>query len=349
MSINAYIFLGPELGKKQEAVNSIKDKFKNAEISTFYSGETPVNEIADTLLNCSLFTEARIIFVKNAELIKKKDEIELLVSCVKDMDDNTVLIFLSDDNRLTVGFEDAFLQAGVSKNNCQVFYEMFEREKNEWLKQYFKNAGYDIDKDSIATILEMVENNTESLKRECSRLIHFLSNKTKGQTDMSKGQTNSLSKGQTDSMSLCIEEWLSHNREESAFTLFSRIAYGDLSKALESMAIMSAAKQSAPGILASLAWCFRKLYDYLTLVETGNANNSFELKKIGLSSPRMKDDYAAAARRYNFETVEACLTLTAEYDKLLRSPAAALESLLMDRYILSVININTNTNTNTNT
>ena len=322
-SVNAYIFLGPELGKKQEAVNSVKDKYKNAEVSAFYSGETPISDITDTLLNSSLFAEARIIILKNAELIKKKDEIELLASCIKEMDNNTVLILLSDENRLAAGFEDTFQQAGVPKKNCQVFYEMFEREKNEWLKQYFKNEGYDIDKDSIATILEMVENNTEALKRECSRLIHFLSND---------------SKGKTDNMSLCVEEWLSHNREESAFTLFTRIANGDLSKALESMAIMSAAKQSVPGILAGLTWCYRKLHDYLTLMESGNANNSFELKKIGLSSSRTKDDYAAAASRYNFEAVEACLALTAEYDALLRSPVAALESVLMDRYILSVIN-----------
>jgi hypothetical protein len=67
-------------------------------------------------------------------------------------------------------------------------------------------------------------------------------------------------------------------------------------------------------------------------------NTSFpELKKIGLSVPKIKDDYAAAARRYNADTVEACLALTAEYDTLLRSPVAALENILMDRYILSLV------------
>jgi DNA polymerase-3 subunit delta len=172
-------------------------------------------------------------------------------------------------------------------------------------------------------ILEMVENNTDALKRECSRLIYFM-------------------RGQTNTQGLCredIEKWLSHNREESAFTLFSRIAAGDLSKALESLNIMLSAKESAPGILSGLAWCFRKLGDYLSLIETGNVNNSFELKKIGLSSPKAKDDYAAAARRYNTETVEVCLALTAEYDVLLRSPVAAMEKVLMDRYVLAIINV----------
>jgi DNA polymerase-3 subunit delta len=96
------------------------------------------------------------------------------------------------------------------------------------------------------------------------------------------------------------------------------------------------AKESAQSILAGLAWCFRKLTDYLTLLETSANPDSFELKKIGLSSPKAKDDYTAAARRYSIEDVEACLALTAQYDILLRSPVAALENLLMDRYILAL-------------
>ena len=309
-----YTFLGPELGKKQDAVNAIKKKLEGAETSVFYAGETSVSTISDTLLNINLFADLRIVIVKNAELIKKKDEIELLVSCIKNIEENTTLILLSDEIKLAATLDDT-----VPKANRQVFYEMFEREKNEWVRQFFNREGYNIDKDCITAILEMVENNTEALKRECSRLIYFLP----------KDHPLKIED---------IEKWLSHNREESAFTLFSRIAAGDLSKALESLSVMLAAKESAQSILAGLAWCFRKLGDYLSLLETGGAGNSFELKKIGLSSPKAKDDYSAAATRYDTGSVEACLALTAECDVLLRSPVAALEKVLMDRYILALIN-----------
>jgi len=312
---NAYIFLGTELGKKQDALNSLKEKIKSSSLeeTVFYAGETTASEIANTIQNISLFADNRIIIIKNAELIKKKDEVELLISCINDMDSQTTLVLLSDENKLAAALDDS-----VPKNNRQVFYELFEREKNEWVRQFFKREGYDISKDCIDTILEMVENNTEALKRECSGLIYFLP----------KGQEITNEE---------IEKWLSHNREESAFTLFSRIASGDLSKSLESMSVMLSAKQSAQSILAGLAWCFRKLNDYLNLLETGDASNSFELKKIGLSSPKTKDDYLAASRRYNADSVEKCLALTAEYELLLRSPVAAMENILMDRYVLSVI------------
>jgi len=318
-SANVYLFFGPELGKKQDAVNSIKEKSRSAEEFTFYAGETDIGTVTDTLLNISLFADARIVIIKNAELIKKKDEIELLVSCIKSMEKKTVLIMLSDENKIASYLEESCLQAGVPKANCRIFYEMFEREKSEWLVSFFRREGLVIDKDCVNTILELVENNTDALGRECSRLIPFLP------------KDKPVNSGD-------IEKWLSHNREESAYTLFSRIAAGDLSKALESVSVMLAAKESPQGILINLAWCFRKLDDYLTLLETGNANNSFELKKIGLSSPKVKDDYIAASRRYGAESVEACLSLTAEYDIQLRSPAAIMANILMDRYILAVIN-----------
>jgi DNA polymerase-3 subunit delta len=323
MSSNAYIFLGPELGKKQDETDSIKQKLQDAEKTVFYAGETPVNTIADTIQNESLFSEKRLIIIKNAEAIKKKDDVELLVSCIKNHDENTFIILLSDEIRLATGLDDA-----VPKNNRKIFYELFEREKSEWLKQFFKREGFNIDKDCIAVILEMVENNTEALKRECSRLVYFLPRNK----DEKESQVNAQD----------IEKWLSHNREESAFTLFSRIASGDLSKALESLSVMLAAKESSQSILAGLAWCFRKLGDYLSLLETGDANNSFELKKIGLSSPKARDDYSAAARRYNAESAEACLALTAEYDNLLRSPVGVMERVLMDRYIYKIIGTSKN-------
>jgi len=309
----SYIFLGPELGKKQDAVDALRKNYSDAEESIFYAGETPVGTITDTLQNKSLFTESRIVIVKNAELIKKKDDVDQLVSCIKSLEEPSALILLSDEIKLAAGFDDA-----VPKANKQIFYEMFEREKSDWVRQFFRREGFNIDNDSIAAILELVENNTASLKNECSRLISFLP----------KGRPVNPED---------IEKWLSHNREESAFTLFSRIVYGDLPKALESVSVMLAAKESAQAILAGLAWCFRKLGDYLVLLETQGETNNFELKKIGLSSPKARDDYAAAGRRYSIEDVETCLALTAEYDLLFRSPVAVMENLLMERYILALI------------
>jgi DNA polymerase-3 subunit delta len=310
----AYIFLGPELGKKQDAVDGIRKQLAGgAEETVFYAGETPSGLIVDAVQNHSLFADARLIIVKNAEQIKKKDEIETLAACMESLEDGTALILLSDETKLAAGLDNA-----VPKDNRVVFWELFERQKNEWVRDFFRREGFTVDAGGIETVLEMVENNTEALRRECSRLTLFLPKDRPVEA-------------------ADIEKWLSHNREESAFTLFSRIAAGDLSKALESLHTMLAAQEPGQGILAGLAWCFRKLRDYLALAENGRAGDNFELRKIGLAAPKTRDDYAAAARRYTAGAADACLALTAEYDILLRSPVSDMGNLLLDIYLVKIL------------
>jgi DNA polymerase III subunit delta len=317
----AYIFLGPEIGKKQDEIGLIKKRLSESgdyEETVFYAGETPITNIVNIIQNHSLFAQSRLFIIKNAEQIKKKDEINAVASCVKDLEqgDGTsqgdVMILVSDELRLSAGLDNA-----CPKENRKVFYEMFEREKSAWVRSFFQRAGYSIDPMGVDAILELVENNTDAMQRECSRLMLFLPK------DRPAGARD-------------VEQWLSHSREESAFTLFSRISAGDCSKAIESLHTLLAAKESPIGILAGLAWSFRKLRDYLTLSENGEPDN-FELKKIGLSAIT-KNNYAAAAGRYSKTDVEKCLAVTAEYDILARASGAALEETIMDVYILKIMN-----------
>jgi DNA polymerase III subunit delta len=317
----AYIFLGPEIGKKQDEIGQIKKKLSETgayEETVFYAGETPITNIVNTIQNHSLFAQSRLFIIKNAEQLKKKDEINAVAACMKELEPGggtspyDALILVSDEFRLSAELDNA-----CPKENRKVFYEMFEREKSAWVRSFFQRAGRSIDPSGVDAILELVENNTDAMQRECSRLVFFLPKDRPIKAED-------------------VEQWLSHSREESAFTLFARIAAGDVSKAVESLHTLLAAKESPVGILALLAWSFRKLRDYLTLCENGEPDN-FELKKIGLS-PVTKNNYAAASRRYNKTDVEKCLAVTAEYDILTRACGQVLEEALMDVYVLKIMN-----------
>ena len=309
-----YLLLGPEIGKKQDKINQIrKDASKKGipEEIVFYAGETPIEAIWEAILNHSLFAPSRLIMIKNADQIKKEEDVSLIVSCMENMDNQTLLLFISDETKLASGFDNS-----CAKENKIVFYEMSERDKKEWVRSFFSKEGYKIDNDAINIILEMVENNTDAMKGECSRLLLFLpKNSVINEHD--------------------IIQWLSHNKEETAFTLFSRIANGDKVKALGALHSMLSAKERPLSILAGLTWCFKKLRDYLELAEKSEPN-SFELKNIGITVPKTKDDYWAASRLYNAKAADACLALTAEYEILTRSYSDALENVLMDMYLLKV-------------
>ncbi|MDR2792323.1 MAG: DNA polymerase III subunit delta [Treponema sp.] len=313
-----FLFLGPELGEKQDAVNDIRAKLKGAgapaEETSFYAGETAMQDIVSVLRNGSLFSDTRLIFIRNAENIKKKEEIDALTAYIVDPADNTTLILLSNENGVVKPIEHA-----ISPNGKRIFWELFENRKHEWLVHFFRKEGFSITEEGIEAVLELVENNTDSLRRECFRLCRFIDSSGKEKTITAED----------------AEKWLSHTREESAFTLFSRIAQGDLAKSLESLHSLLLAKETPSAILAGLTWCFQKLHDYLFLKEERSVDDT-ELRKIGLASPKARKDYEYAACRYDTWSADTCLSLTAEYNVRLRSAGQGLENLLMDRYVYKV-------------
>jgi DNA polymerase-3 subunit delta len=317
---DAWLFLGPEIGEKQTAIEKLiaelRESFAPAssaslEETSYYAGDTPVTAMIPAMQNPSLFADARLFLIKNAEQIKKKDELDLLVSFLKSQHKDTRLIFTSDETAISKQIENQ-----IPPLNKKIFWELLDHKKHEWVENFFRKEGFKISAEGIETILELVENNTAALKQECSRLCLFLDkNKEASAED--------------------AEKWLSHTREESPFILFSRIAQGDFSRSLESARILLAAKESPVAIFAALASCFRKLIAYLALKEAGFGSD-FEYRKIGVFSPGAKRDYAAAAKHYDSGAAESCLVLTTEYDLRLRSSGAFPGQMLMDQFLYKV-------------
>jgi len=312
-----YLYLGSELGERQDAIAALRADLTQKtgsppEEHRFYAGEDPVSDMVSLLRNGSLFSDARLVLIKNADLIKKKEDTELLAAYLAAPQEDTVLVLISEANSV-----DKRLEAAIPKEAKRVFWELFENRKTEWIASFFRREGYPISAEGIEAILELVENNTDALRRECSHLILFQKKGTPITADL-------------------VETYLSHTRAESAFTLFSRIAEGDLTRGIETLHTLLAAKEAPQAILAGLTWCFRKLYDYLVLSAAGTPGD-FELRKIGLASPKARRDYAQAARRLDTAAVRHCLALTADFDILFRSLGSSVEDLLMDLYVYQVI------------
>jgi DNA polymerase-3 subunit delta len=319
----SWLFLGPEIGEKQTAINQITGQIRKnipeggaLEETVYYAGETAVPVMVSAMRNGSLFAISQLFCVKCAEAIKKKEDLDLLSSFLKSPVNNTYVILISEETSVSRTLEKA-----IPPTNKRIFWELSDSRKAEWVETFFRPEGFRIKTEGIETILELVENNTEALKRECSRLTVFL--------DKDREITGEDA-----------EKWLSHTREESAFTLFSRIAAGDFSRSLESSRMLLAARETPPAIFAALASCFRKLISYLAVRESGGSEE--EYRKIGVSSPGAKRDYSAATKRYNSASAEACLALTAEYDMLFRSSLSFPDQILMDRYLFKTHSLGAN-------
>ncbi|MDR0526556.1 MAG: DNA polymerase III subunit delta [Spirochaetaceae bacterium] len=311
-----YCFLGPELGEKKEAIDAVRTRLKKEygeapEETSFYIGESDVSEVVSFALNGSLFSSCRMIFVKNAELIKKKDEVASLAAYIKSPGDGDAVFFISEQTKIENALEKCF-----TGENKKIFWELFEEKKTQYLERFFKQAGCVIESEAVSLILEYIENNTDALRQECSKIALYVK-----------------SKGSNTINTQIIEQLLVHSKQETVFSLFSAIAGADFARSISVARALFASKTEPQMIFGFLAPAFRKLRDYCELAARG-ADSDFELKKIGISTLGKKD-YYAARRAYGDAAADAMLAITAEYDIAIRANSRQQE-LIMDMYLYQI-------------
>lgn len=321
-----FIYTGPESGERNDAIEKFRKDFakKAGELDchTLYALETSVNDLVTLLQNGSLFASARFVVFRNAELIKTKDEIEQIAAWQKGAQkagtDDAVLFLVSDE----IGI-DKRLEALASKENKRIFWEMFEDRKEKWLFDFFRKNGFQIEQSAVELILDLIENNTEALRNECSRFFSCFDKSHLITAD----DVNNI---------------LSHNREESPFTLFEAIcdtSKKDTVRLENALLILQKIRQSkesnAIQLIAGLTYCFRMLRTWHQV--NLDYPSEFELKKAGFSSKARQQQYAGAAKIWNDNQSAACLALLSECDYKIRSLGSAVEDTLLQTMLYSIV------------
>lgn len=319
-----YLYTGPEIGEKNDAIkniiNSLKKKFGEIEEYSYYAAETPAKDFMGILENESLFANAVCVTVKNAEILKKKEDIETITKWISTSTSETnVLILTSDEISI-----DTKIEKSVPAANKKIFWEMFENQKLPWLQNFFRKNGYSIQTEAAENILEMIENNTESLKNECSRFFILF---PKG-TQITANDVDSV---------------LSHSREENAFTLFEAMSEEipepgkRLEKSLDILQKIRLSKEnSSVMIIAGLTSCFRKLLIWHKLRIQGQ-NDDFNLKINGFSSKKLKTQYSKAEKYWTSGQTMAILADLANSDMEIRSSGTLLEDIILQKLIYEII------------
>ena len=325
MDFPAYLFTGPEFGERNDVVEELKKKtqkkFGDVDFYSFYLSETKLSDIISLLQNGSLFASARFAVVKNAELIKKKDELEMLSQWFSSAasDDASVIVFISEETGVDKKFENLF-----PKSNRRIFWEMFEDRKESWLRNYFQKLNFTIDQDAVDAVLDLIENNTEALRTECSRFqLCFEQGHRITQDD--------------------VESVLAHNREESAFTLFDALSNSrqDKKQRFETallilQKILLSKGASGVQVIAGLTYCFRRLKQWHEIHLSGRPSE-FDLKIKGFSSKKAQNQYAGAQRIWSGLRTLDILALLSKTDMEIRSAGTAVEETLLSTMLYSVV------------
>lgn len=200
---------------------------------------------------------------------------------------------------------------------------MFEDRKVPWLINLFRKNGYRISEEAAEDILDMIENNTQALRSECARFF-LLFPKSHEITPQD------------------VEAVLSHNRAESAFTLFAAMASSEsasrrLELSLDVLQKIRLSKDSSPVmILAGLASCFRRLALWHALASSGQIDD-FTLKTHGFSSKKAKAQYSRASSIWTAGQTAAILAGISAADMEIRSSGTLFEDVLLQRVIYETV------------
>ncbi len=329
-TIPLWLFLGPEIGNKNDDIQKLRQRAKkelgDVEEDHYYAHETSVGEVLSLLQNGSLFSSGRLVVFKGVESVKKKEDIALLTDWVsalekKDTNENTSWLILVSDE-LSV---DKKIESCIPKQNKKVFWEMFENQKTEWLKNWFTKEGFSIDADAIDTILDLIENNTEALRSECSRFSLCFE----------KGHHISVDD---------VDTVLSHSREESPFTLFASLCDTQkspsdrLHAALTILQHIRNSKESSyVQLLAALTHCFRRLKTWHIIFAENPYPSDFDLKIKGFASKKMQTQYSMAAKIWTAKETVLCLSLLAKSDMSIRTTGSMVEEIVLQELIYSLV------------
>lgn len=319
----AYLFTGPETGEKNEAIARIREaarkKSGGTEEYTYYASDVRIEDVVSQLQNASLFTPALFVTLRNAEQIKLKSDIELLVSWIKSASSANTLVLTSEENSV-----DKKIETAILPDHKKIFWELFENQKPQWVEQFFRKNGFSVSSEAVSRILEMAENNTETLRVECSRFFYCFEKEHVISADD-------------------VEKILSHNREENAFTLFDSMAdctKTELQRLENALAILQkirATKESGgTALIAGLAYSFRQLRLWHSLHAQGSPSD-LQLKTSGFSSRKSREKYTKAAKTWTAGAVHSILALLSATDISIRETGSALEETYLCMLIYSIV------------
>ncbi len=313
-----YLLLGPEIGRKSEFVDSVRKELASKhgepiEEIRVYPFKTDMSEIIGLLRNSSLFSSHRLVLFSEAQEIKKKTDIDLLVGYLGNPTTESTLILMSDGFRL-----DSRIEKKVAPNRKKIFWELFEDQKRGWVISFFRSAGHTITEDAVEMILELVDNNTSDLKRECEKLTFFFEQGTR------------ITASQ-------VEELVYHSKEENVFTLFATISEGEFESVLETLAAIRLSGGGEPvQLLGGLIWQIRRLLAFCRLRESNHSDEEIA-KQLKIRGKKNLHTYRQAAKLFKTREVERIVALAATIDELLRSTRTELHQRILELCLYDMV------------
>lgn len=283
------------------------DEIENAILkSAFQPGEEDFNldiaygkditGVSDILTICQqypVFAARRVVVLREAQHLNRKEQWEALASYLKQPMDSTVLLVLFKHKTLDKRWD-------VSKKiqASAVYFEsnkLKEEEVASWIKRWIEHSGFQIDQNHSMIIAENLGNDLARIVNETEKLTLVLP----------KGAVIDAD---------AIEKYIGISRDYNSFELSNAVQQYNISKAVKIIDYFSKNPKSGPFplVIGTLYAFFSRLWLYYQLSPDEKRNDSYLNKVLGGYYGAM--GVKNATRYYSAQKSEQAIALLAEYD-----------------------------------
>ena len=191
---------------------------------------------------------------------------------------------------------------------------MFESRKQDWVISFFRKKSLTIDGGAVQLLLDMVENDTESMKNACEKLSFYFKEGTRITEED-------------------IENFLYHSKEENVFSLFAKMCKRDLEASLEVLSSIFLAKETHPvQLLSGLLWQFKNLLSLSVLLSRDTPQDQ-ALLTSNIRGKKNRTTYLEGSRNYSMIELQQIISLTEEYDHRLRTVRAEMFVSIVEMFV----------------
>ena len=328
-----YLLLGPEEGNKADWLENEKKKVMKAhpdcEVHQFYIGDDDRRDASVTFSQSSLFSDFRLLIVKQYELRGARDKLTpVIIEYLSTPHEDAELIILSSEP--SAAKIDKKITSAIGKEGTVMFWEMFDSDKRRWVRNAFRKEGFSVTDEAVEEILLSVDNNTQDLKSLVVSLSLFFQLSDKGKTEITEDD---------------IGQYALRTRGEDGYTLFQQVAALDLEHSLQIM--RSIAEQDSTG--ASRA--FSVLVSRFRLLESCHriraargdmAKDAYALspypgfQRKGLNN-RDRKVFETAMRNYTLDQTEAIIACLGEADAEVKAAGGEILELTLTDLLYTII------------
>ena len=301
-----YLFYGPEDYLMRHYTGLMEKSLLSEDLKTLnrvvLEGKAEINKIRDNCETMPVFSDRKMVIVKNSGLFKPakkasettskkgKSSGDDLTQLLKDLPDHVCLIFLEQeiDKRLKAVLDT------VKKHGLLVEFA-FQKPEDlvKWVVKKMRSAGVEIDISTASRLVENCEQGMTEIQNEVEKLVAYLEGNGKATIkDVEKVCTKSI--------------------KSKVFDLTDAISEKNSTRALKLLNYMVVLKEPIPKILFLIARQFRQILQ-VKLLQAEGKNTGEIASKLGLM-PFIAGKLLKQASGFKVEGLKEAMEICLEYD-----------------------------------